>query len=110
RIQQCSSCGEFRHPPRKPCGNCHSEDSRWVAMSGAGKVYGSIQVFQPVLAAWQKDIPYNIVEVELDDAPGVVITGNVTGVGEEYVEVGTPVEVVFDDATSEVTLPRWRKR
>ena len=108
RIQQCSSCGRFRHPPRKVCAHCHSEDSLWVAVGGRGKVVSSIQVFQPVLSAWREDIPYNVVEVELEDAPGITITGNVPEAGGEFVHVGTRVEVFFDDVTSEVTLPRWR--
>lgn len=110
RIQQCASCKRFRHPSRKSCADCHSEESQWVKVSGKGKIFSSIQVFQPVLPMWREDVPYNIVEVELEDAPGIVVTGNVPEMKEEYVEVGMPVEVFFEDVTGEVTLPRWRKR
>ena len=110
RIQQCSACKRYRHPPRKACPSCHSEESQWVPLSGKGKIYGWIEVFQPVLPMWRENIPYNIVEVELDDAPGVIITGNVPEAGENQLTVGMPVEVFFDDVTSDVTMPRWRTR
>ena len=110
RIQRCMSCQRFRHPPRRSCPNCHSEATEWVTMSGRGKVYSSIEVYQPVLRMWQSDVPYNIVEIELEDAPGIIITGNVVESDKEYVPVGTLVQVVFDDVTSEITLPRWQKR
>ena len=108
RVQRCSSCQAFRHPPRRHCPSCHSEESEWVRTNGRGRIYGWVEIFQSVLPAWAEDVPYNVVEVELDDAPGVVVTGNVADVGEDGVTVGMPVEVIFDDVSEEISIPRWR--
>ncbi len=107
RFQQCASCQVFRHPPRRHCANCGSEDSEWVQVSGKGTIYSYIGVVQPVLPQWREDAPYNIVEVAPDNAPGVVIMGNVAGVDDSELKVGMPVEVTFDDVTGDVTIPRW---
>ena len=106
-FQQCTSCETFRHPPRKPCGNCVSEEFEWVQVSGNGTLETHIEVVQPVLPQWREATPYNIVNVEIDDAPGVVIMGNVVGVDDSELKVGMKVKVVFDDVTDEVTIPRW---
>lgn len=56
--------------------------------------------------AFKADLPYNAVQVELDE--GVRLTGNVVGVPNEALRVGLPVQVVFDDVTADATLPRFR--
>lgn len=108
-IQQCADCAEFRHPPQKICPACQSESSHYVRVSGRGRIFGWEEIYQPVLPAWLEDAPYNVVEVELDDAPGVVLTGNVPDAGEDELTMGVPVEVVFDDVTDDITIPRWRR-
>ncbi len=60
------------------------------------------------LPAFEADIPYNAVQVELEE--GVRLTGNLVGASNDALRVGLPVEVVFDDVTTEVTLPRFRPR
>ena len=110
RIQRCTDCRTFRHPPRHHCPNCHSENSEWAKVSGQGKVYGWCEIYQPVLPAFAASVPYNVVEVALEDAPGVVLTGNMPDSGADEVHVGMAVEVTFDDVDDQITIPRWRKR
>ena len=52
------------------------------------------------------DVPYAAVQVELDEGPR--ITSNLVGVANEDIRMGMAVEVVFDDGTPDVTLPRFR--
>lgn len=65
-------------------------------------------VHKPWLPAFEADIPYNAVQVEMEE--GVRLTGNVVDASNEVLRVGLPVEVVFDEVTPEVTLPRFRPR
>ena len=106
-IQRCSDCNTFRHPPRKHCANCGSENSQWAKMSGNGILHTHIEVVQPVLPQWREDAPYNIVQVELEEDPQVLIMGNVVGVDDSELKVGMPVKITFDDVTDDVTIPRW---
>ena len=107
RIQRCTECSAFRFAPSKVCTTCQSEDSEWAQMSGKGKIYAWIEVYHAVLPQWRDKVPYNVVQVELDDAPGVVLTGNVPAAAEGGLRVGLPVEVTFEDVAEDVAIPRW---
>ena len=65
-------------------------------------------VRQPWFPAFAGDVPYNVVQVELEEGPR--LTSNLVGVANEDVAVGLEVEVVFDDVDEETTLPRFRPR
>jgi uncharacterized OB-fold protein len=67
-----------------------------------------VVVHKAWLPAFEADLPYNAVQVELEEK--VRLTGNVVGSPNEALQVGMPVEVVFDDVTDMVTLPRFRLR
>ena len=60
----------------------------------------------PPLAA---EVPYNIVVVELDDAPGARLISNVLDVDPADVAVGMRVAVAWDEARPDVVLPRFRR-
>ena len=48
-------------------------------------------------------MPYNIALIDLEEGPRIV--GTVRGIANEDIEVGTPVEVAFEDVTDTFTLP-----
>jgi uncharacterized OB-fold protein len=52
-------------------------------------------------------VPYPVVVVELDE--GVRMVSWVTDIKPDELALGMPVEVVFDDVTAEVTLPKFRR-
>jgi len=52
------------------------------------------------------DVPYATVVIEL--AEGVRLVSQVLDLAPEQLRVGLPVEVIFDDVTPEVTLPKFR--
>jgi uncharacterized OB-fold protein len=58
-------------------------------------------------AAFQEDAPYNVSLVRLEEGPQL-ITNVVNPPAEGEVPVGAPVEVIYDDVTDTVTLPRFR--
>jgi uncharacterized OB-fold protein len=55
---------------------------------------------------FRDELPYVLAYVELEE--GVRVLTNIVGCPPNEVCVGMPVEVVFDDVTAEVTLPRFR--
>jgi len=62
----------------------------------------------PVLPAFQERAPFVVVLVQLEEDPRLRLVGNLLD-DEAAIEIGTPVEVVFEDVTPEVTLPQWRR-
>ena len=53
-------------------------------------------------------MPYAIVVVELEE--GARVLSNLVDCPAARIEIGMPVEVVFEDVAAEVTLPKFRPR
>ncbi len=107
-IQRCTPCGTFRHPPTPICWRCRSFAHDWVAVAGRGTLFSYAVVrraFLPELA-----VPYTVAVVALDEAPGVRLVSNVIDAAAGELAVGLPLEVVFDDVSADVTVPRFRVR
>ena len=80
--------------------------SKWVAASGRGRLYSWIVVRHPIpREIYAGEVPYVVALVDLEE--GVRIATNMTSVPEDLTG-DMPVEVVFDDVTPELTLPRFR--
>ena len=110
RIPRCTDCPTYRWPPQKTCTNCYGENVEWVKVSGRATLYTYVIVHQAVLSQWREVAPYNVVQVSIEEAPNVIITGNAIDIDNSDLKVGLPMEVVFDQVTPEDTLPRWRVR
>jgi uncharacterized OB-fold protein len=109
-VQRCTACGAFRHPPAPICWRCRSFAHEWVRSSGRGTVFTFALVQRAFLPALAAHVPYTIVVVALDDAPGVRVLSNLVEATPAELSVGLPVEVLFEDVTAEVTVPRFRVR
>ena len=105
--QRCTACGVLRHPPRPTCPACGSTAVEWQMLSGRGKVFTYGVSHQAIHPALEGRIPFTTLIVELDE--GVRMTSNLVE-GSPPVEIGTPVEVVFERQNDEITLPRFRVR
>ena len=102
---RCLNCGTY-YSQVTDCLACDSPRMEWVKVSGKGEVYTFgiyHQLYQP---AWQEDIPYNVSWIKLDEGP--LLMSNIVDCKNEDIVVGMPVEVLFDDVTEEVTLPKFR--
>jgi len=104
-LPQCRACGNVWFPAYTRCPACLSRDIDWVAASGHGEVFAFTVFHRPYVRSFADDVPYHVVLVRLDEGPFVY--GNVV---EGDVAVGLQVEVVFDDVSGEIALPRFRPR
>lgn len=105
-IQRCLECRAFRHHPRPMCPECHSLEFEWARVSGRGTIYSYAIVTQPLHRFWTDRVPYNVVLVELEE--GVRIVSSVVDCPNEAITIGMPVSVVFEDVSSEISLPMFR--
>ncbi|MER6355220.1 OB-fold domain-containing protein [Streptomyces sp. NPDC001634] len=111
RIQACAHCGELRFPPRPCCPHCRSFASEWRRMSGRGRIWSYVVPHPPLLPAYAAQAPYNVIVVELAEAPRVRLVGNLVGgpdaplnsLPTDRIRIGARVQVVFDGDG----LPRW---
>ncbi len=110
-IQRCTKCGEYVWCPRPACTECGSEQLEWAAASGRGTVF-SFTIIRQVIgrgaAAFEKEIPYIVAWIDLEEGPR--LCSNVVECSLERITIGMPVEVIFDQASSEIVLPKFRPR
>jgi uncharacterized OB-fold protein len=107
-VQRCSSCGRTRLPPAPLCPECRATESDWKELPGRGEVYTYTVVHRPIAAG--QELPYLIAVIALEEAGGVRIISNLVGVEPGRVEIGMPVELVWEDMSAELALPRFRPR
>ena len=104
-IQRCDSCLAWVWQPRPLCPRCHGDALTWIEVSGAARVVSWTALHAPVLTVWAEKLPFVILLVELDDAPGVRMIGQlVDDAGELLSTNGEAEGVGFGSALS----LRWR--
>ena len=111
-VQQCGACSAFQWGPEWICHRCLSFDVGWSPVSGRGRIYSWERVWHPVHPALKEQGPYVIALVELADADGARMIGNLLGDPNAPVEIGAEVEAVFEDhpdAQTPFTLVHWRR-
>jgi len=107
RLQRCRACRRWRHYPRPACPDCQSREYDWERASGRGAVYTWTIVRGPTLPAFQAKLPYNVVDVVLEE--GVHFVSEVLDCAPDELRAGMAVEAVFVAVTEEVTLVKFRR-
>jgi uncharacterized OB-fold protein len=102
---RCLNCGAY-YPQVTECPACRTPRMEWVKVSGKGEVFTFCIFHQLYHPAWKADLPYNVAWIKLQEGP--LLMTNIIECRNEDIRIGMPVEVVFDDVTNEVTLPRFR--
>ena len=105
-LPYCTACGKPHLPPGPVCPFCFAARLEWRPASGRGQLSSWTVVHKAWFPAFEADLPYNVVQVELAEGPR--LTANVVGIANEELKVGQPVEIVFDAVTPELTMPRFR--
>lgn len=105
-IQQCRSCGNHQFYPRIVCTRCMSRELDWVTSVGRGEVISFTVVRLPVSKAYADDVPYTVALVKLAEGPTMMT--NIVECEPEAVSVGLPVEVLFEQWSDEITIPKFR--
>jgi uncharacterized protein len=104
--QRCRPCGYLHLPPGPVCTNCLSNDQEWIQLSGKGTINSYGVYHQQWHPGFKDDIPYNVALIELAEGPFII--SQVIGCKNDALACGAAVEVIFDDVTPEITLPKFR--
>lgn len=106
-VQRCADCGALRFPPRELCSGCLSSRVEWTDVSGRGEVFSFNVMHQIYHPAFASEVPYAVVVVKLAEGPKLI--SNVVDCPPEEIRIGMPVEVVFEEVSPDVTLPKFRR-
>ena len=58
------------------------------------------------MPVFKNDVPYPVILVELEEGPRMV--SNVTDCAIDDLVIGMDLELVFDDVTEDLTLPKFK--
>src|ERR1700747_3242868 len=107
-LQRCQSCGHFQHPPYATCTQCVATDLKFERVRGAGTIYAYTIMYHTGDQRFAPAVPYASIIVELDDAPGALLAGNLLEAEYTEAKVGRRVEAVFEKLNDSITLPQFR--
>ena len=105
-VQRCTDCQHTRLPPSPVCPECRSTEADWKEVPGRGEVYTYTTVHRPIAAG--QELPFVVAVIALEDSGGLRILSNLVGVVPEALEIGMPVEVVWEDMSESLAIPRFR--
>ncbi len=108
KIQRCNDTGKFFFYPRGMSPFTWSDNISWEPVSGKGQVHAFTIVHLNRAPGFSDDLPYVVAMIELEE--GARMMSNLIDVDPDpdHVKIGMPVELVYDDVTDEVTLPKFR--
>ncbi len=104
RLQRCTACRTWRHPPRFRCASCGSDAFTWEPVSGRGRVFTWTVTHRPIDPAFTP--PYAVVIAELEEGPRLV--GNLRGMEPGELALGLPIVVEIEPASDSIGLLWFR--
>jgi uncharacterized OB-fold protein len=104
--QRCTATGKLFFPPAPVSPFTRDTNWTWADLSGRGKIASFVVMHQKYFAGFSDEVPYPVIEVELEE--GVKLISNIVDLADRELAVGMAVEVVFNKATDEVTLPLFK--
>lgn len=109
-LYRCKQCGEW-YWPAAYCRHHDNEPWRanmeWQEASGKGKVYAFNVHHIAFDPGFKDELPYVYAMIELEEGP--MFGTNIIGCRPQDVQIGAPVEIIFQDYPEEgFTLPKAR--
>ncbi|PKB79446.1 MAG: DNA-binding protein [SAR202 cluster bacterium Io17-Chloro-G9] len=106
-LQRCQACQHVFFYPRMHCPQCLSDDVPGFKASGKGTLWTYMINHRPV-PGFEDDAPYAIAVVQLEEGPRMM--SNIVGIENtpENLVLDMALEVVFEDATEEISIPKFR--
>ncbi|TDI88763.1 MAG: DNA-binding protein [Chloroflexi bacterium] len=110
-VQRCHSCQKWQWGPEWICHRCRSDNVEFESLEPRGTIYSFERVWHPVHPALKEQGAYLVVLVELLQADGIRLVGNLLGDPNQPVIIGSEVSGVFEhhnDVDNPFTLLQWR--
>jgi uncharacterized OB-fold protein len=109
QVKSCDDCARPHWPPRLGCPYCGSGRLQWTAVAPKGRLYSWTVVHRSQTQGFETATPYAVVLVELTDARGVRMVGNLVNGTLDQLTAGLPMEAVFTpSADGTVRLVNWQ--
>jgi uncharacterized OB-fold protein len=83
-------------------------DLTFEPVRGQGTIYSYTIMYHSGDRRFAGAVPYASIIVELDDAPGALLAGNLLDAPHTEAKVGRRVQVIFETLNDDITLPQFR--
>ena len=107
-LRKCNGCGKPYFYPRdiSPC--CFSKDTTWMQASGRATLHAFAIVHRVPHPGFREDLPYVTAIVELEEGPRMATNIVMDDPTPEKLQIGMPLEVVFEDISDTIALPKFK--
>ena len=103
-LPHCRACGHVWYPPSPGCPRCLGSDVEFRAVSGRARLWSWIVMHRKYLKEFPP--PYIVAFVELKEGPMLVST--IVDSTAEELKCDAPLEAVFEPATPEMSILKFR--
>jgi len=109
--QRCTACNHAQLPSAPICSECHGNSFEMTMLNGKGTLYTYSAVHQAV--SMEQKLPFILAVIELDVSGtscrnSVRLMSNIVDADESELEIGKPVQVVWETMSQFVSLPRFK--
>ena len=107
-LRNCNSCGNPYFYPRdiSPC--CFSKDTSWIKASGKASLHTYAIVHRAPHPGFAQDAPYVVAIVDLEEGPRMPTNIVIDDPTPENLQIGMPLEVIFEDISDKIALPKFK--
>lgn len=103
-LPRCKACNQHFFRPEVACTHCFATDWEWVEASGRGTLYSYSVIHRAPVPGLQVPVVFAVVEL----AEGPMLYSNLVGCAHEDVKIGMGLQVCFEPASPEITLPKFK--
>lgn len=94
RIQRCSDCERWIHPPQWLCPTCGSRTLEWIRTSGRGTLFTWTRTHYQFNPEFSTEPPYICAVVQLEEGPKILTS--LVGAEDAALAIGMPVVIEFE--------------
>ena len=105
-LPYCRRCDQHFFYPRPFCPRCFGWDIEWRQASGRGTLYTFAIQHRPFSPGFEP--PYITAIVQLEEGPRMMTSLVDVEPDPEQIRCDMPLEVVFEDVSDEISLPKFR--
>jgi uncharacterized protein len=108
-VARCSRCRAYAVPIDVVCPHCHRTDPEFAfePVSGRGSIRSWTTVRQSFLPGFDDDLPFVLVDVELDEQTELRMIGRLLDGPDVSLHLGDRVIVAFEDLAPGVAIPAF---
>lgn len=103
-LPRCHACNRYFFRPEVACTHCFSLDWEWIEAAGCGTLYSYSVIHRAPVPGFKTPAVFAIVELE----EGVTMFTNIVECEPDQLQIGMPLQVVFEALTAEISLPKFR--